>query len=451
MKFVATLAGLLIIAATGPGAPPELEGDWEGPLALDPLALTFEVSFSADGDAWGATLSVPAEGVRGVPIGGVELDDNALTMTLTPQRTFRGAVDGDSIVGAVTFGDRGGMEAPLTLYRVGSPAWSAYRESKAEDDAGARGFQAIREGPAADRVDPDALASLVSAAAASRSSAMVIMHDGELVGSWLASGESHPIEAMSATKSVVNLAVGRLLTTGRLESLDTPVHQFYPSWSRGAKSRVTVRHLMNHTSGLVSPLPTNPIYESGDFVTFALESELASEPGAVFEYNNSATNLLAGVIGEVAGRRMDLLLRDEIFRPLGIGDATWSLDEAGNPHGMAGLQIHPEDLAKLGQLVLQRGEWQGERLIDETWFERSLSPGSEHNPAAGLLWWLIRDGAAEEDDVAGALASGFLGQYLVIYPEERLVGVRMIEGGPGYDPDRDGFGDFPRLLRTLGR
>lgn len=111
MKFMGTLAGMVIIAATVPGAAPDLEGDWEGPLALDPLALTFEVSFSADGDAWGATLSVPAEGVRDVPIGGVELADNALTMTLTPQRTFRGAVDGDSIAGAVTFGDRGGMGA----------------------------------------------------------------------------------------------------------------------------------------------------------------------------------------------------------------------------------------------------------------------------------------------------------------------------------------------------
>ncbi len=448
MKLMCALAGFVIIAATAPGVPPDLQGEWEGPLRLDPLALTFEVSFSGAADSWDATLSVPAEGVRDVPVARVELDERALTLTLTPQRTFKGVVHGDSITGAVTFGDRNGMEAPLTLYRAGTSAWSAYREQKAEAAGNPEGFATVREGPAVERVDRAALEALMDAATASRSSAMVVLHDGELVGSWLAADESRRIEAMSATKSVVNLAVGRLLTTGLLESLDTPVHDFYPTWSEGEKARVTIRHLMNHTSGLASPLPTNPIYESGDFVGYALDSELVSEPGTMFEYNNNATNLLAGVIGEAAGRRMDTLLQDEIFRPLGITDATWSLDDANNPHGMAGLQIRPEDLAKLGQLVLQRGEWEGEQLIQASWFEESVSPGSEHNPSAGLLWWLIRD----EDDgggVVGALASGFLGQYLVIYPEERLVGVRMIEGGADYDPDRDGFGDFARLVRTL--
>ena len=443
MKSFYALAALTILAAPSPALAQGLAGDWEGPLTVDPLSLTFEVTFTATDGGWSATLSVPAEGARGMPVAGVELDGGDLTMALTPQRTFRGVVHGDSISGLLTFGDRGGMEAPLTLYRVGSPAWSAYRDSKAADADAPEGFRTAREGPAAERVNADALEALVEAAAASRSSAMVVLHDGELVGSWSAADESRPIEAMSATKSIVNLAVGRLITTGRLESLDVPVHEFYPEWSEGAKARVTVRHLMNHTSGLVTPLPTNPIYESGDFVAYALESELATEPGEAFEYNNNATNLLAGVIGHAAGRRMDLVLGDELFAPLGITDWTWSLDDAGNPHGMAGLQILPEDLATLGQLVLQRGAWKGEQLIEASWFDESLSPGSEHNASAGLLWWLTDDG--------GAVASGYLGQYLVILPEARLVGVRMIHGGPEYDPDRDGFGDFARMLGMLAR
>lgn len=269
------------------------------------------------------------------------------------------------------------------------PRWAMTQETtgaaEGRDDAVLR--QTAR-GPAADRVDAAALERLLDEAARTHSDALAVLLDGELVGAWYSAAGPRRIESMSVTKSIVNLAVGRLVTLGRIPSVDVPVSAFYPEWNTGRKAKVTLRHLMNHTSGIAAKQSTAEIYASDDFVRLALDAEITSEPGTVFFYNNKAVNLIAGIVEKSAGKRMDLFLRDDLFAHLGIADFGWSLDRAGNPQAMAGLQIRAEDLARLGQLVLQRGEWNGEQLIDEAWFDESLRP-SAPNPGAGLLWWLM--------------------------------------------------------------
>jgi CubicO group peptidase (beta-lactamase class C family) len=427
-----------------------LVGSWDGALGEPPAAVALSLAFARAGDAWSGTFSVVSDGIRDFPLHSVDRDGDEVTAHFTPQRVFRGTVRGDSIPGSLTFHDRNDLRMEVTLHRSGSPGWERlqrdlerWREEQLA--APAPGLSEGERGPAWSRVDASALARLLKASEESRSSAVVILKGGELVGRWHDPRGARPIEAMSVTKSVLSLAVGRLLALGLLESMDVPVHQYYPEWREGGRSRITVRHLLNHTSGISTPMPATPIYESGDFVRFALEAELESEPGTEFVYNNNATNLLAGVIGKAAGVRTDRFIGAELFGPLGITEFTWSLDRAGNPHGMAGLQIHAADLARLGQLVLQDGVWEEERLLPEGWVARSLRPGSDLSPGAGLLWWLIRDG----DQVVGARADGYLGQYLVLYPESGLVGVRMIEGSDSYDQARDGFARFQELLREL--
>ena len=108
-----------------------------------------------------------------------------------------------------------------------------------------------------------------------------------------------------------------------------------------------------------------------------------------FSYNNKAVNLLAGIIQKASGKRMDVYIRDEIFAPLGIVDFTWSLDRAGNPQGMAGLQIRAIDLAKVGQMMLDHGTWKGKQIVSEEWVRLSTGQaGQPFDPTCGLLWWL---------------------------------------------------------------
>ena len=243
--------------------------------------------------------------------------------------------------------------------------------------------------PAAEGIDETALRKLLSRAEATKSSAVVILRHGKLVGEWYFRNPSVATETMSATKAVTSLAIGLLLDEGRIPSLDEPVSAFFPEWKDGVHDGITVRHLLSHTSGLHADRTTQKIYASNDFVRFALESAVDAPAGSEFFYNNSASNLVAGVAGRAAGKPMDLYLREKLFGPLGIEEIFWTHDRAGNPHGMAGLQIHAADFAKIGQLMLQRGMWNGERILSEAYIDAATAtPGQDFNAVSGLLWWL---------------------------------------------------------------
>ena len=137
----------------------------------------------------------------------------------------------------------------------------------------------------------------------------------------------------------------------------------YPERRQGRKKEITLRQILNHTSGIQDLGNSSEVERSPDAVRLALAAELSDPPGTRFVYNNKAVNLLSGVIQKVSGKRMDLYMREELFSPLAITDVAWELDSAGNALVYAGLAIQPADLAKLGQLVLNRGRWRGRQLI----------------------------------------------------------------------------------------
>ncbi|MCE9673211.1 beta-lactamase family protein [Myxococcus stipitatus] len=234
-----------------------------------------------------------------------------------------------------------------------------------------------------------ALAALVKAAEEAGSAGLVLLRHGRLVGEWYFGGESHRIETMSATKGVVALAIGLLIDEGRIPSADTPVSRFFPEWREGLAAKVTVRHLLNHTSGLDAQRSAQDIYDARDFVRHALESRVTEEPGSRFFYNNNAVNLLSGIVERASGEKLDAYLERRLFAPLGIRDFRWDKDPAGNAVGMAGLQLHPVDFAKVGQLMLQKGVWAGQRILSEAWVRECTMAAQPHAPSGGLLWWLV--------------------------------------------------------------
>ncbi len=239
--------------------------------------------------------------------------------------------------------------------------------------------------PKAAGLDPAALERLVKRAEESHSDALIVLQDGKLVGDWRFGKPAGPIEAMSVTKSIVNLAIGHLVTTGKLR-IDEPVATIYPQWKGTPKEKITVRHLLNHTSGIQANPMAQEVYLSLDLVKQALDAPLASEPGTVFFYNNKAVNLLAGIVEKVSGRKLDEYLRDEIFAPLGVTRFNWLRDPAGNPHCLAGVEIDPLNLAKIGQLMLDEGTFQGRRLVSSEWVLESVRQ-SDGVSKSGLLWW----------------------------------------------------------------
>jgi CubicO group peptidase (beta-lactamase class C family) len=377
-----------------------------------------------------------------------------------------------------------------------------------------------RGDPAKLGISADALEKLRNRAEESKSDAVVIIKDGQLVADWDFDQKRGPIEAMSATKSIVSLAIGRLIDAGKIKSIEQPVCDLYPEWKQGRKKSITIHHLLSQTSGLQNVLSTVPeINQSPDFVQLALAAELSDDPGAKFSYNNKATNLLAGVVKQASGMRMDQFLGKELFEPLGIKDFGWTLDRAGNPHGMSGLQIRAIDLAKIGQMMLDLGSWKGQQILSKEWVKKSVEPSQELYPSYGLLWWLHFDSQTvwltddyikyfknqgmtptslaklEElkgkplevesfrktvpliirgdevikkkiDDlnevpplkriVKGPLksyeAQGYLGQFLVVVPRDRIVAVRQRRGPGGSDSELEtkrSFVDFPDMVAAL--
>ena len=251
--------------------------------------------------------------------------------------------------------------------------------------------------PAEAGLDAAALATLVERGKETHSDALVVLRDGKLVLDERYGHEDGAIETMSMTKTLVALAVGRLVDLGLLASIDEPVWHFYPEWRQGKKQEITVRHLLEQTSGLQANRTTEEIYQSPDFVRLALAAELTTDPGTIFFYNNKAVNLLAGIVQIASKRRLDVFAREELFGPMGIDDVGWSLDKAGNPHAMSGIQLRPIELAAIGQMMLDGGRWRGRQIVSTAWLAKMTSP-SPKAPQYGLLTWIDTERSFVLDD-----------------------------------------------------
>lgn len=234
------------------------------------------------------------------------------------------------------------------------------------------------------------LDSLLKKSEETHSEAVIIYkYDQLVVEKYFGIGKAgNKIESMSCTKSIVGLAVACMLTDKLIQSLDTPVADYYPEWRQGQKRFITIRHLVNMTSGMQNePNASVEIYPSNDFVQLALAAELSKKPGEVWEYNNKSLNLMAGVVQKITGKRMDDYIGERLFKPLQITDYSWTLDNTGNPHVMSGCQIKPHDLVKLGLLLLNKGLYNNSPVIDEKYINEVVKPSAQF-PGYGMLWWL---------------------------------------------------------------
>ena len=289
--------------------------------------------------------------------------------------------------------------------------------------------------PAALGVDPGAFIALVDRAVDTRTDALVVLVDGDELVHWPPSPK--PIETMSMTKSVVGLAVAWQVQHGLMSpeaSASTWIPELDPA--------ITVDHLVRNTTGLAAP-PTNEVYQEPDFVAFGAGLETKAAPGEVWAYNNATYNLVPAVLARSTDQPIDELLAAGLFGTLGIEETRWSRDGSGNCHGMSGLSMTADDLAKLGQLLLD-GTWGGAEVLAPTTLELLAEP----TPGAdtyGFGWWRI---VGDDGELEGLRADGYLGQSLVVLFEPRLVAVRQMAWYPGAD-ERDHFLDFHEAVQAL--
>lgn len=238
------------------------------------------------------------------------------------------------------------------------------------------------------------LDSIQRAAEALLTDELVIVRDGHVVHHW-----RHPSfrdtlwNPQSVTKAVASLGVGLLLDNGRLPSLDLPLRELFPEFTASDKAPVTLRMLMAHTSGIAAGRGEAQFAGQPDVGAFVRAQPMAEAAGTVFRYNNIGAQLMGQTIEARAGGPLARLLEARLFRPLCIGQWTWDVDARGSNYAYSRVHLRARDLAAIGQLVLDGGEWQGRRLlsraaIDTLTHIRGASglPLAPHSFAASWTW-----------------------------------------------------------------
>lgn len=187
----------------------------------------------------------------------------------------------------------------------------------------------------------------------------------------------------STSKSFTSTAIGFAVAEGLL-SVDDRVISFFPEQLPDTISpnleAMTVKDLLTMSAGQDPPMNPQQIQTGESWIKGFLGYPVKDEPGTVFKYNSMATYMLSAIITKVTGESVQEYLKPRLFDPLQIQGMDWETDPEGINSGGWGLRLKTEDLAKFGQLYLQKGNWKGEQLLPEAWIEEATSKHIDQAP-----------------------------------------------------------------------
>lgn len=266
---------------------------------------------------------------------------------------------------------------------------------------------------------------------------------------WRTYDESSIVPSFSMAKSVLSILIGCAIDDNLIGSVRDPVTRYVPELSEKGFDRVTLEHLLQMTSGLdFKESYVNPF---GDAATFYYGTDLRRsiqkmhlkrDPAARFEYVSGGSQLLGLVLERaLKGRTLSSYLEEKIWKPLEMEyEATWSLDRKKNglEKTFCCLNARARDFAKIGRLYLNKGQWNGQRIVSEDWVNRSTQVDTTNGSAwyYQYQWWLpTRTG--------DFMAQGFLGQYIYVNPQKHLIIVRLGKS--------EGKANWWEILSSLGR
>ncbi len=239
----------------------------------------------------------------------------------------------------------------------------------------------------------------------------------------------------SVSKSVTSLLIDIALAEGKFPALESPVLDFFPEYAdlrTPEKDRITFADLLTMSSGLQWDEdrsyddPRNDemgMLTSADPFRYILAKPLAASPGTTYLYSNGDASLLGAALVRGTGRPWSDYARDKLFTPLGIVDFDWDAVGRSRKLGPYGsLRLRPRDVAKLGQLVLADGVWNGRRILPTGWAAQSIAPrlNGEGLFFYGYQWWLGRS-FVDGRELRWAAGFGIGGQRLFVVPSLELV------------------------------
>ncbi|MER5936110.1 serine hydrolase domain-containing protein [Streptomyces sp. NPDC001928] len=256
---------------------------------------------------------------------------------------------------------------------------------------------------------------------------LMILRHGHLVASgwWAPYTAERPQLLYSISKSFTATAAGIAAAEGLIR-LDDPVISYFPEFEADITDPRSRAMLVRHVASMASGHEADTVFEARerdreDLVRGFLLVPPPRDPGTVFAYNQPATFTLSAIVQRMSGQSLTEYLRPRLLDPLGIGEVAWLRDRSGRELGFSGLHATTDAIARLGQLYLRGGVWEGERLLPEWWVDEATRtqipnagamPGDDWQRGYGFKFWMSRHGYRGD---------GAFGQFCIVLPEHDAV------------------------------
>ncbi len=222
----------------------------------------------------------------------------------------------------------------------------------------------------------------------------------------------------SVTKSVISLLVGIAINKGYINSVEDLVLEYFNDLtienSTPQKQLITLEDLLTMRSGL--------LFSTSDDINEILNLKMLTKPKLFFEYSDAVAHIVSHIITRATGMKTQDFAYAYLFQPLGITDYYWLEDGDGVAKGGWGLSLTPRDMAKIGQLCLQNGTWEGNRIVSSSWVQYSTSNIVSNEEVGngkmeyGYFWWVLKE-------MGFYCALGYEDHAIYIIPEQQLVAV----------------------------
>ena len=248
--------------------------------------------------------------------------------------------------------------------------------------------------------------------------------------------DNTPHDLRSTSKSIRSILLGIAIDKGFIDNINDPITKYLKSpmpqkHLDKRKEHITTKHLLTMSSGLdcndwdkKSKGQEDKVYKKKDWLQYTLDLPMVNTPGEVSHYCSMGVILMTEIISQTSGMSIDKFAHEYLFNPLGIDNVFWghTSDKAVISSGKR-LYMTSRDMAKIGQLILNKGKWNKKQIVSEKWVDESTTPKTK---ITGIdycyLWWNIPF-KIEGKTIISKTATGNGGQYIMIIPEMELVAV----------------------------
>ncbi len=251
----------------------------------------------------------------------------------------------------------------------------------------------------------------------------------------------------SVTKNIRSILLGIAIDKGFIANVNDPITKYLkkPKAKKNRdkrKGKIKIKHLLTMSSGLdcndwdkKSKGQEDKIYKKRNWLQYAIDLPMDNEPGTVSYYCSIGTVMIAEIISQASGMTIDEFAKQYLFNPLGIHNVSWGHTSKKRVIQSAKrLYMTSRDMAKIGQLILNKGQWNAQQIVSKKWIEESTSIKTKVAKIDyGYLWWTIPFKVNEKTFIS-KVATGNGGQYIFIFPELDIVAVFT---GSAYNSQED--------------